>query len=87
MLDLLQCLALPLDRVGDRFPNVGIKADFFDRPELGRLVHTKGLWGMPLDPITAQVIQNRLSGIVQEMQTNIFRTGYSTIVRESQDMT
>ena len=40
---------------------------------------------MPLDPITAQVIQNRLSGIVQEMQTNIFRTGYSTIVRESQD--
>ena len=40
---------------------------------------------MPVDPITAQVIQNRLSGIVQEMQTNIFRTGYSTIVRESQD--
>jgi N-methylhydantoinase B len=40
---------------------------------------------VPLDPITAQVIQNRLSGIVQEMQTNIFRTGYSTIVRESQD--
>ncbi len=38
-----------------------------------------------MDPITAQVIQNRLSGIVQEMQTNIFRTGYSTIVRESQD--
>lgn len=40
---------------------------------------------MALDPIAAQVIQNRLSGIVQEMQTNIFRTGYSTIVRESQD--
>lgn len=40
---------------------------------------------MSLDPIAAQVIQNRLSGIVQEMQTNIFRTGYSTIVRESQD--
>lgn len=40
---------------------------------------------MALDPITEQVIQNRLSGIVQEMQTSIFRTGYSTIVRESQD--
>lgn len=40
---------------------------------------------MPLDPITLQVIQSRLSGIVQEMQNNIFRTGYSTIVRESQD--
>lgn len=40
---------------------------------------------MAVDPITSQVIQNRLSGIVQEMQNNIFRTGYSTIVRESQD--
>lgn len=40
---------------------------------------------MTLDPITLQVIQSRLSGIVQEMQNNIFRTGYSTIVRESQD--
>jgi N-methylhydantoinase B len=31
------------------------------------------------------VIQSRLSGIVQEMQESIFRTGYSTIIRESQD--
>lgn len=38
-----------------------------------------------LDPITFQVIVSRLSGIVQEMQENIFRTGYSTIVRESHD--
>jgi N-methylhydantoinase B len=38
-----------------------------------------------IDPVTFQVIQSRLSGIVQEMQDNIFRTGYSTIVRESQD--
>jgi len=38
-----------------------------------------------VDPITYQVICSRLSGIVQEMQDNIFRTGYSTIVRESQD--
>ncbi len=41
--------------------------------------------GVPIDPVTFQVIQSRLSGIVQEMQDNIFRTGYSTIVRESQD--
>lgn len=40
---------------------------------------------MPVDPITFQVLQSRLSGIVQEMQDNIFRTGYSTIIRESQD--
>jgi N-methylhydantoinase B len=38
-----------------------------------------------LDPVTFGVILNRLSGIVREMQDAIFRTGYSTIVRESQD--
>ena len=38
-----------------------------------------------LDPVVFQVIVSRLSGIVQEMQDNIFRTGYSAIVRESHD--
>ena len=38
-----------------------------------------------MDAVTFQVILSRLSGIVQEMQDAIFRTGYSTIVRESQD--
>jgi N-methylhydantoinase B len=38
-----------------------------------------------VDPITLQVIQARLAGIVQEMQNSLFRTGYSTIIRESQD--
>jgi N-methylhydantoinase B len=40
---------------------------------------------MAVDPITLQVIQARLAGIVQEMQNSLFRTGYSTIIRESQD--
>jgi len=40
---------------------------------------------MPVDPVTLQVIQARLAGIVQEMQNSLFRTGYSTIIRESQD--
>src|SRR5258708_3415826 len=40
---------------------------------------------MAVDPITLQVIQARLAGIVQEMQTSLFRTGFSTIIRESQD--
>lgn len=40
---------------------------------------------MPLDPVTYQVVLSRLSGIVKEMQDAIFRTGYSTIIRESQD--
>ncbi len=35
--------------------------------------------------MTFQVVQSRLSGIVSEMQDSIFRTGYSTIIRESQD--
>lgn len=38
-----------------------------------------------VDPITYGVISSRLSGIVGEMQDSIFRTGYSTIVRESHD--
>ena len=38
-----------------------------------------------VDPITLQVIQTRLAGIVQEMQNSLFRTGFSTIIRESQD--
>jgi N-methylhydantoinase B len=40
---------------------------------------------MQVDPVTLQVIQARLAGIVQEMQNSLFRTGYSTIIRESQD--
>jgi N-methylhydantoinase B len=40
---------------------------------------------MIIDPITLQVIQARLAGIVQEMQNSLFRTGFSTIIRESQD--
>jgi N-methylhydantoinase B len=38
-----------------------------------------------VDPVTFQVVVSRLSGIVQEMQDSIFRTGYSTIIRESHD--
>jgi N-methylhydantoinase B len=40
---------------------------------------------MAVDPITLQVMHARLAGIVQEMQNSLFRTGYSTIIRESQD--
>jgi N-methylhydantoinase B len=38
-----------------------------------------------VDPITFQVIKASLTGIVQEMQNALFRTGFSTIIRESQD--
>ncbi len=40
---------------------------------------------MTADPITVQVIRAALDGIVQEMQTSLFRTGFSTIIRESHD--
>ncbi len=40
---------------------------------------------MAIDPITLEVISSSLSGIVREMETSLFRTGYSTIIRESQD--
>ncbi|MBI2918500.1 MAG: hydantoinase B/oxoprolinase family protein [Chloroflexi bacterium] len=38
-----------------------------------------------VDPVTFQVIISSLSGIVREMQSSLFRTGYSTIIRESLD--
>jgi N-methylhydantoinase B len=40
---------------------------------------------MPLSAVDLEVIKASLSGIVQEMQNSLFRTGFSTIVRESQD--
>src|SRR5947207_10720616 len=40
---------------------------------------------MHADPVDLEVVKASLSGIVQEMQNSLFRTGFSTIVRESQD--
>jgi len=40
---------------------------------------------MLIDAIDLEVVKASLSGIVQEMQNSLFRTGFSTIVRESQD--
>ena len=40
---------------------------------------------MTVDAIDQEIIYARLVGVVQEMQNALFRTGYSTIIRESQD--
>ncbi len=40
---------------------------------------------MQIDVVDLEVVKASLSGIVQEMQNSLFRTGFSTIVRESQD--
>ena len=41
---------------------------------------------MPVDPIIFEVIRSRLDGIVREMQIDTFRTGYSTLIRETHDL-
>ncbi len=41
--------------------------------------------GVKIDAVDLEVIRASLGGIVQEMQNSLFRTGFSTIIRESQD--
>ena len=36
---------------------------------------------MTIDAVDLEVVKASLSGIVQEMQNSLFRTGFSTIVR------
>ena len=40
---------------------------------------------MKVDPVTVQVLRNRIGGLMEEMAHRFFRSGYSTIVRESRD--
>ncbi len=37
------------------------------------------------DPITVQILRNRISSLMEEMDYRFYRSGYSTIVRESRD--
>src|SRR5579872_5967267 len=37
------------------------------------------------DAITTQVVRNRVSSLMQEMHYHFYRSGYSTIIRESRD--
>jgi N-methylhydantoinase B len=39
----------------------------------------------PVDPVDYSVVTSSLTGIVREMQNSIYRTGYSTAIRESLD--
>ncbi len=38
-----------------------------------------------MDPVLTEVIANALSSVSEEMQWTLFRTGYSTVIRESED--
>src|ERR1700757_5140763 len=44
-----------------------------------------GKMTMQINAVDLEVVKASLSGIVQEMQNSLFRTGFSTIIRESQD--
>ena len=37
------------------------------------------------DPITAEVVRNKLEGIANEMQSTLFRSSFSPIVKEGLD--
>ncbi|MEK9683395.1 MAG: hydantoinase B/oxoprolinase family protein [Rhodospirillaceae bacterium] len=37
------------------------------------------------DPVTIQILRNRIGSLMEEMHHHFFRSGYSTIVRESRD--
>ena len=39
----------------------------------------------PVDLVTVQILRNRIGSLMEEMHHNFFRSGYSTIVRESRD--
>jgi N-methylhydantoinase B len=40
---------------------------------------------MTTDPIFVQILRNRIACLMEEMAHHFFRSGYSTIVRESRD--
>ena len=39
-----------------------------------------------VDPITVQVLRNRIGSLMEEMHYHFYRSGYSTIVRESRSV-
>ena len=38
-----------------------------------------------IDPVTVQVLRNKVTSLVDEMHYHFYRSGYSTIIRESRD--
>ena len=42
--------------------------------------------GQAIDPITLEVLWNRLLSVTNEQQVALMRTAFSTVVRETQDL-
>src|SRR5581483_9436819 len=38
-----------------------------------------------MDPILVQILRNKIGSLVEEMHYHFYRSGYSTIIRESRD--
>src|SRR6516164_4434746 len=38
-----------------------------------------------LDPVTIEILRNKIASLVEEMHYHFYRSGYSTIIRESRD--
>jgi len=38
-----------------------------------------------VDPVTVQILRNKIASLVEEMHYHFYRSGYSTIIRESRD--
>ena len=53
--------------------------------EFGNLIITRDSRMSDIDAIEIEVVSQSLVGVVQQMQNSLFRTGYSTIIRESKD--
>ena len=41
--------------------------------------------GVTVDAVTIQILRNKIASLVDEMHYNFYRSGYSTIIRESRD--
>jgi len=38
-----------------------------------------------MDAVTIQILRNKIAGLMEEMHYHFYRSGYSTIIRESRD--
>src|SRR6476620_4397901 len=80
-------IQLPAQLCKDRRACTNDMDDWIVRLRPSRTMTTESLAKevMIIDAVDLEVVKASLSGIVQEMQNSLFRTGFSTIVRESQD--
>ena len=50
-----------------------------------RRVSNRTAKAVAVDPVTVQIVRNKVASLVDEMHYHFYRSGYSTIIRESRD--